>query len=134
MVRIRTILLALLLLAMPIAAVHGGSNSPSNSDTSVAQDEEFIFGLVMVGPHDDHGWSQAHYEAGLYVEEHVPGTKMIWNESINPADNPDRPLSVVVEDMVDQGAKLIIANSDDFKNDVLAVAPQYPDVIFLHAS
>ncbi|MCL4879946.1 MAG: BMP family ABC transporter substrate-binding protein [Anaerolineae bacterium] len=123
MFRFRYVLILVLVVGLlPIAA------------TSVAQDEEFVFGLVMVGPHDDRGWSQAHYEAGLYVEENIPGTKMIWVESINPADSPDRPLELVVEDLVDQGAKLIIANSDEYKNDVNAVAPLYPDVTFLHVS
>ena len=34
------------------------------------------FGILMVGPYNDHGWSQAHYEAGLYVEKNWPGSKM----------------------------------------------------------
>jgi len=122
MLRIRVFVLLLLVAAIvPLSGV-------------VAQDEEFVFGLILVGPHDDRGWSQAHYEAGLYVEENIPGTKMIWNELINPADNPDRPLPVVVEDMVEQGAQLIIANSDEYKNDVNATAPVYPEVVFLHVS
>src|SRR5262249_43236821 len=39
---------------------------------------EFTFGLLMVGPYNDHGWSQAHYEAGQYVEKNVPGAKMVY--------------------------------------------------------
>ena len=30
--------------------------------------DEFTFGLILVGPRNDHGWSQAHYEAGLYIQ------------------------------------------------------------------
>ena len=48
----------------------------------------FVFGLVLVGPQNDHGWSQAHYDAGQYVEKNVPGTKMLSFPSLNPADNP----------------------------------------------
>jgi simple sugar transport system substrate-binding protein len=100
----------------------------------LAAQEEFIFGMILVGPQNDRGWSQAHYEAGLYVEENVPGAKMLVVEKINPGDNPDRTLDLVVEDLVDQGAQLIIANSDEYKNDVNAIAPNYPDVVFVHAS
>jgi simple sugar transport system substrate-binding protein len=25
---------------------------------------EFTFGMLLVGPYNDHGWSQAHYEGG----------------------------------------------------------------------
>ena len=40
--------------------------------------ENFIFGLLMVGPANDHGWSQAHFEAGKEIEKHIPGSKMIY--------------------------------------------------------
>jgi len=116
--------LLLLLLAMTVGTFAGVTR---------AQDE-FVFGMILVGPQDDRGWSQAHYEAGLYVEEKVPGARMIAIEKINPADNPDRTLDVVVDELVSQGARLIIANSDEYKNDVNLVAPLYPDVIFLHVS
>ena len=50
--------------------------------------EPFIFGILMVGPYNDHGWSQAHYEAGLYVEENIPGAQMVYLDKVNPADRP----------------------------------------------
>ena len=75
---------------------------------TLAQDDEFVFGLVLVGPENDHGWSQAHYEAGQFVEEHVPSTRMIFFPSLNPADNPQTTLLDVVTEMVDQGAKLTL--------------------------
>ncbi|RME43659.1 MAG: BMP family ABC transporter substrate-binding protein [Chloroflexi bacterium] len=96
--------------------------------------EELIFGLVLVGPHNDHGWSEAHYTAGQYVEKTVPGTKMIWLESLNPADRPDTTLEQVVDDMVGQGAKLIFTTSDAFEEDTVPVAKKYPDVVFINIS
>ena len=33
-----------------------------------ADEKPFIFGMLLVGPYNDHGWSQAHYEGGKYVE------------------------------------------------------------------
>jgi simple sugar transport system substrate-binding protein len=44
--------------------------------------QEFTFGIVMVGAHNDHGWTQAHYDAGLYVEQKVPGAKMLYIENV----------------------------------------------------
>ena len=32
-------------------------------------DMEFKFGMILVGPKDDKGWSQAHFEGGEYIEE-----------------------------------------------------------------
>ncbi len=132
MLRFRYILILVVLLGLPMTAAFG-SETTGDTPSTVAQDEEFIFGMILVGPHDDRGYSQAHYEGGLYVEENIPGAKMLWVENINSA-NPDRPIDLVVEDLVDQGAKLIIANSDEYKNDINTIAPLYPDVTFLHVS
>ena len=99
-----------------------------------AQDDEFVFGVILVGPQDDRGWSQAHYEAGLYVEENIPGAKMIVLESLNSADRPETTLDQVVEDMVAQGAELILTTSADFEVDTTVVAEFYPDVTFINIS
>ncbi len=96
--------------------------------------EEFVFGMILVGPKNDHGWSQAHYEAGQYVEEQIEGTRMIVFESMNPADKPEATVAGVVDDMIAEGAQMIIATSDEFEEDFTTAAEQYPDVIFLHAS
>jgi basic membrane lipoprotein Med (substrate-binding protein (PBP1-ABC) superfamily) len=96
--------------------------------------EELIFGMVLVGPRGDRGWSQAHYEGGLYVEENQPGTQMIVFESLNPGDKPEATLEGVVNDMVAQGAKLIFTTSDEFEEDTSVVAANYPDVTFINIS
>jgi simple sugar transport system substrate-binding protein len=101
---------------------------------SVAAQDEFVFGVVLVGPNDDRGWSQAHYEGGLYVEEHIPNTRMVVYESLNPADAPEATLMGVVTDMVDEGAQLIFTTSDEFEEDTLTVAEAHPDVTFINVS
>ncbi|MCC6615799.1 MAG: BMP family ABC transporter substrate-binding protein [Anaerolineae bacterium] len=102
--------------------------------STVAAQDEFIFGMVLVGPKTDQGWSQAHYEGGLYVEENVPGAKMLLFESLNSADAPETTLLQVVQEMVDQGAKLIITTSDAFEEDTDVVAEAFPDVVIVNAS
>ena len=96
--------------------------------------EEFVFGVILVGPKNDHGWSQAHYEGGQYVEENIPGARMIVFESLNPADKPEATLEGVVDDMVTDGATLIITTSDEFEEDTLGVAEKYPDVTVINVS
>ena len=100
---------------------------------AVAQDE-VIFGVILVGPKDDRGWSQAHHEAGVYVEEHLPGAKMIALESLNSAARPETTLDQVVEEMVNQGAQIIFTTSADFEVDTSVVAEFYPDVKFINIS
>lgn len=101
---------------------------------TVAQDDEFVFGLVLVGPENDRGWSQAHYEAGQYVEENIPGTRMVFFPSLNAADAPETTLLDVVTEMVDQGARLIFTTSDAFEEDTAIVADAFPDVTFINVS
>ena len=95
---------------------------------------EFTFGVILVGPYNDHGWSEAHYRAGQYVEANVPGAKMIYLDKLNPADRQGTTLEQVVDDMVSQGAKMILTTSDDFAADTDVVAAKYPDVPFVHIS
>jgi simple sugar transport system substrate-binding protein len=100
----------------------------------VAQDEGLIFGMLMVGPYNDNGWSQAHYEAGLYVEENLPGSRMIYIDRVNPADRPGTTPDQLAEELLDQGAKVIIFNSDDMKDASTAFARKYPDIPVIHVS
>jgi len=101
---------------------------------ATAADPPFTFGLLLVGPYNDHGWSQAHYEGGKYVEKMVPGAKMIYIDKVNPADRPGVTIPQLVDDMVEKGARLIIANSDDMKDGTREAARQHPNSYFLHIS
>ncbi len=96
--------------------------------------DAFRFGLLLVGPHNDRGWSQAHYEAGRHVEKTLPGTQMVYIDKVNPADRPGITIPQLVDDLVDKGCKLIIANSDDMKDGILQAAQEHPDVYFVHVS
>jgi simple sugar transport system substrate-binding protein len=105
-----------------------------NMGSAAAADKPFIFGLLLVGPYNDHGWSQAHFEGGKYVEKKVPGTKMIYIDKVNPADRPGVTIPQLVDDMVEKGASLIIANSDDMKDGAREAAILHPDIDFIHIS
>ncbi len=96
--------------------------------------EPFTFGLLLVGPHNDHGWSQAHFDAAKYVEKTLANTKMIYIDKVNPADRPGVTIPQLVDDMAEKGAKLIIANSDDMKDGTREAAKMHPDIHFIHIS
>ncbi|NJN65982.1 MAG: BMP family ABC transporter substrate-binding protein [Chloroflexaceae bacterium] len=95
---------------------------------------EYVFGMLLVGPSNDHGWSQAHYEGAKYAESKIPGTRFIYIDKVNPSDRPNVTVEQLVDDLVAQGAKFIITNSDDFKDGTREAAKLHPDVIFLHIS
>jgi basic membrane lipoprotein Med (substrate-binding protein (PBP1-ABC) superfamily) len=118
--------------------VFGGGPAPAPGDGESAAPAEptepLTFGMVLVGPRNDRGWSQAHYEGGQFVEENLPGSTMIAFESLNPGDKPEATLEGVVDDMVADGATLIFTTSDEFEEDTLGVAQKYPDVTFINIS
>ncbi|MCK6583004.1 MAG: BMP family ABC transporter substrate-binding protein [Anaerolineales bacterium] len=101
--------------------------------TEEAPAEPFVFGMLLVGPYNDNGWSQAHYEAGLYVEEKF-NAKMIYLDKVNPADRPGTTPDQLAEELVAQGAKLVIFNSDDMKDASTTFAKANPDVYVIMAS
>ena len=100
----------------------------------VAAQDTFNVGMILVGPRNDGGWSQAHYEGGLYVAEKVEGVTFLEpQENIN-AGNPDVPFDVAIRTLVDQGANIIFTASDEFEEDTAIVATEYPDVTFINVS
>jgi simple sugar transport system substrate-binding protein len=101
---------------------------------AMAADEDMVFGILLVGPYNDKGYSQATFEGAQYAEKMVPGTKLIYLDKVNPADRPGFTIPQLVDDLVSKGAKLIIANSDDMKDGVREAAKMHPDVKFLHVS
>lgn len=96
--------------------------------------EEFIIGMLYVGPYNDHGWSQAHYDAGLYVESKIPGVKMIYIDKANSADRPGTTPDGLAEDLLSKGAKVIFFTSDDMKDGAVAFAKAHPDVPVIFSS
>ncbi len=121
-------LLALLLSIALIAAACGGDD-----DDGLSSGEDLTFGMILVGPENDRGWSQAHREAGEYVEAKL-GAEMVLLDTVNPADRPETSVESVVDDMIAQGAQLIFATSDDMKDGIEAAAAAHPDVPMIWSS
>jgi simple sugar transport system substrate-binding protein len=96
--------------------------------------KEFVFGIVLVGPYNDHGWSEAHYISGRYAEKKAPGARMIYVDNVNPAAKPGVTVPQVVDDMLAKGARLIITTSDDFKDGTLEAAKKHPDLPIINVS
>jgi simple sugar transport system substrate-binding protein len=101
--------------------------------TAMEPDEPLVFGMILVGPQNDRGWSQAHHEAGLYLEEQL-GAEMITLDKVNTADRPDTTVDQVASDMIDEGAQLVFMTSDDMKDGAFAAASAHPDVPMVWSS
>jgi len=89
--------------------------------------------MILVGPENDRGWSQAHFEAGKYLEETL-GATMISLDKVNTADRPDTTVDQVIDDMVEQGAQLVFATSDDMRDGAAQGAANNPDIPIVWSS
>ncbi len=119
---------ALILIVSAALAASGPRPPVSGAEAGIS------FGVVLVGPHNDHGWSEAHYIAGQYAEQHVPGARMIYVDNVNPAAKPGVTVPQVTSDMVSKGARLVLTTSDDFKDGTLEAARQQPALPLINIS
>lgn len=120
-------------------AAPAATEAPAEAPTEAAAEapaapEELVFGLLMVGPYNDRGWSQAHYDAAEYVTEKMEGVSFVYVDKVNTADRPGTTGVQLAESLLDQGAKVIIFNSDDMKVDAVEFAKGHPDIPVIHAS
>ncbi|MBD1911734.1 BMP family ABC transporter substrate-binding protein [Leptolyngbya sp. PL-A3] len=110
------------------------SPTPAESSSPAAAGQDFTIGMVLVGPKNDAGWNQAHYEGIEETIKQFPGAKLEYVDKVNPADRPNVTGAQVADDLIAKGAKLVIFNSDDFKDDALEAAKKHTDIPIIHAS
>jgi simple sugar transport system substrate-binding protein len=124
----------MLVLATVFALVLSACGDDEGADTTAeTPDEPLVFGMILVGPENDRGWSQAHHEAGQYLEEKL-GAEMITLDKVNTADRPDTTVEQVADDMIAQGAQLVFMTSDDMRDGATAAAAAHPDVPMIWSS
>lgn len=118
----------LLTLALVFSLFTGCGTKATEKPVS-SSDEDFKVGFIYVGPIGDGGWTYSHNDGRLYLEQEL-GVETIYRESV-----PEGPeVEKVMNDMIDQGAKVIFATSFGYMDYVEKVSKQHPEVKFLHCS
>ncbi|MEZ5668114.1 MAG: BMP family ABC transporter substrate-binding protein [Alphaproteobacteria bacterium] len=94
-------------------------------------DDPMKVGFVYVGPVGDFGWSYQHDQGRLAVQEHFgDAVETTFVENVSEGADAER----VIRNLAASGHKLIFTTSFGFMNPTAAVAQQFPDVIFEHAT
>ncbi len=121
-----TVLAMIIVLAVsacaPKAEEVGGFQIPATKDGMLN------VAMVLIGPHDDGGWSQAHYEGLLYVEENVPNTHIAYIENVPEGADSEQ----VFRALARKGFDLIFGTSFGFMDPMETVAAEFPDSMFIH--
>jgi simple sugar transport system substrate-binding protein len=93
--------------------------------------EKFKVGFVAIGPKNDGGWTQAHWNGAQALAQEL-GDKVEITFLENVPEGPDTERAI--EGLVQAGNKLIFTTSFGYMDPTIKVAAKYPDVMFEHAT
>jgi len=108
----------------PAAPAEGGFQIPE------VVDGKFNVAFVLIGPHDDGGWSQSHYEGLEYVAKNVSNVNTAYIENVPEGADSEQ----VFRSLARKGFKLIYGTSFGFMDPMETVAAEFPDTMFVHIS
>ncbi|HLC01572.1 MAG TPA: BMP family ABC transporter substrate-binding protein [Anaerolineales bacterium] len=94
------------------------------------EDGKFNVAMVLIGPHDDGGWSQAHYEGLLDTEASVPNVHVAYIENVPEGTESEQ----VFRSLSRKGFDLIFGTSFGYMDPMETVASEFPDTIYIHIS
>ncbi len=94
------------------------------------QDGKFNVAMVLIGPHDDGGWSQSHFEGLEYVQNNMPNVHTAYIENVPEGADSEQ----VFRALARKGFNLIFGTSFGYMDPMEAVANDFPDVTFVHIS
>jgi basic membrane lipoprotein Med (substrate-binding protein (PBP1-ABC) superfamily) len=88
-----------------------------------------VIGALYGGPITDAGYNQAMHEAVMDIQKNIGCVKIIEAENV-----PDEAgATTTMENMIKEGAGMIIATAFNHQYPALDLSKKYPDVIFEHA-
>ena len=106
----------------PPAAESGGFQIPD------VEEGKFNVAMVLIGPHDDGGWSQAHFEGLEYIQENVENVHTAYIENVPEGADSEQ----VFRSLARKGFNLIFGTSFGFGDPMEVVAGEFPDTMFIH--
>jgi basic membrane protein A len=104
------------------SAISGGVQLPETVDG------QFNVAMVLLGPHNDGGWSQAHFEGLQYLCENMDGVHVAYMENVPEGADSEQ----VFRSLARKGFDFIIGTSFGYMDPMELVADDFPDSTFLH--
>lgn len=114
----------------PAEPVAEPTEAPAKEPAPAAEEGPcLVIGALYGGPITDAGYNQAMHEAVMAIQANIECTKIIEAENV-----PDEAgATSTMENMIQQGAEMIIATAFNHQYPALELSKKYPDVIFEHA-
>ena len=100
------------------------TSAPTTPPTAAAPC--LIIGATYGGSITDAGYNQAMHEAVMAIKTNIPCVQIIEAENVYD----EAGATSTMENMINQGAKLIYATASTHQDPAFALAPKHPDVVF----
>jgi len=108
----------------PCAAITGGIQLPETVEG------KFNVGMVLIGPHTDGGWSEAHFDGLRHICENMEDVHVAYMENVPEGADSEQ----VFRSLARKGFDLIIGTSFGYMDGMEIVAEEFPDQYFIHIS
>lgn len=114
--------------AAPAAAEPAAAPAQASFQIPEIVEGKFNIGMVLIGPHDDGGWSQSHYEGLDYIAKNMPDAHVAYVENVPEGADSEQAFRSLAR----KGFKLIFGTSFGFMDPMEIVASEFPDIMFIH--
>ncbi|MDQ3045227.1 MAG: BMP family ABC transporter substrate-binding protein, partial [Chloroflexota bacterium] len=126
----RSLFAILILVSALFAALSGGVAAKQDAYGSPDAGKALKVAFVYVGPIGDLGWTYAHDQGRLAVDE-LENVETVYQESVpeNAAD-----AERVIRQFAQDGANIVFTTSFGYMDPTINVAKDFPDTVFIHIS
>jgi basic membrane protein A len=131
--QVRWLFAILMILVLALGACGGaeeGVTEEGGFSIPAAEEGKFNVAAVLIGPHDDGGWSQAHYEGLEYIADNVSDVHIAYVENVPEGSESEQ----VFRSLSRKGFDLILGTSFGFMDPMEIVAGEFPDITYIHIS
>ena len=132
--QVRWLFAILIVLVLALGACGGAEDEEVTEEGGfsipAAEEGKFNVAAVLIGPHDDGGWSQAHYEGLEYVADNVSDVHIAYVENVPEGSESEQ----VFRSLSRKGFDLILGTSFGFMDPMEIVAGEFPNITYVHIS
>ncbi len=122
------LLAGLMVLAFALSACGPQTENVGGFEIPNVEKDKFNVAMVLIGPHDDGGWSQSHYEGLEYIKENVDNVNVAYVENVPEGADSEQ----IFRSLSRKGFDLIFGTSFGFMDPMETVAAEFPDTTYIH--
>ena len=122
------IIAVLMVLVFALSACGPKTENVGGFEIPNVEKGKFNVAMVLIGPHDDGGWSQSHYEGLEYIANNVDNVHVAYVENVPEGADSEQ----IFRSLSRKGFDLIFGTSFGFMDPMEIVAGEFPDTTYIH--